>query len=204
MALAETTDTAEITDTIDSLAGLAPDSSLRAARPTARLYAQKSYEALFVSPAEGLLPLSQRLAIALFVAELHRDGPSIEHYRALLLEAQETEMVSAISDAAAAGLTNGPYGVFPSGPLGAESSEGFSYSADHNIFGVHLGAGLDHAHLLVFHPRDANRAAIQKLVNAGWSATDIVTLSQLVSFLTFQIRAGAGLRVLAQTAGSNQ
>jgi uncharacterized protein YciW len=56
---------------------------------------------------------------------------------------------------------------------------------------------LQHAHLLVFHPRDASPAALQKLLDAGWSATDIVTLSQLVSFLTFQIRVVAGLRTLA-------
>jgi len=35
------------------------------------------------------------------------------------------------------------------------------------------------------------------LHNAGWSTNDIVTLSQLVAFLAFQIRAVAGLRALA-------
>jgi uncharacterized protein YciW len=34
-------------------------------------------------------------------------------------------------------------------------------------------------------------------VDAGWSTTDIVTLSQIVAFLSFQIRVIAGLRVLA-------
>ena len=59
--------------------------------------------------------------------------------------------------------------------------------------------GQQSAHLLVFHPRDAGRDAIVALTEAGWNATDIVTLSQLISFLSFQIRAGAGLRVLAAT-----
>lgn len=195
---------AETIDIIDTLAGLAPDSSLRAARPDARRYAQKSYEALFVSPAEGLLPLSERLAVALFVAELHRDPPSIAHYRALLVEAEGSAFASAISAAAADGLTTGPYGIFPAGPLSAEDATGFSHSADQSVFGDRLAAALDHAHLLIFHPRDANRDAIERLHEAGWSATDIVTLSQLVSFLSFQIRAGAGLRILAQTAEVSQ
>jgi len=57
--------------------------------------------------------------------------------------------------------------------------------------------GLVHAHLLVFRPRDASSAALQALLNAGWSTDDIVTLSQLVAFLSFQIRVVTGLSALA-------
>jgi uncharacterized protein YciW len=53
--------------------------------------------------------------------------------------------------------------------------------------------------MLVFHPRDADAAALQALLDAGWSTDGIVTLSQLVAFLAFQIRAVAGLRALAGT-----
>jgi hypothetical protein len=35
------------------------------------------------------------------------------------------------------------------------------------------------------------------LRDAGWSTTDAVRLSQIVAFLTFQIRVAAGLRALA-------
>jgi uncharacterized protein YciW len=35
------------------------------------------------------------------------------------------------------------------------------------------------------------------MLDAGWTTTDVVTLSQLVSFLAFQIRVIAGLRALA-------
>ena len=52
----------------------------------------------------------------------------------------------------------------------------------------------------MFHPRDAAPAALQTLLNAGWSTTDIVTLSQIAAFLSFQIRVVAGLRVLASDA----
>ena len=55
-------------------------------------------------------------------------------------------------------------------------------------------------HLLAFHPRDAAPAALQALLDAGWSTTDIVTLSQIAAFLSFQIRVVAGLRALAGAA----
>jgi uncharacterized protein YciW len=58
---------------------------------------------------------------------------------------------------------------------------------------------LQHAHAPVFHPRDAGAADLQKLLDAGWSTTGIVTLSQLVAFLSFQIRVVAGLRALGAT-----
>ena len=65
------------------------------------------------------------------------------------------------------------------------------------VLGIRLTAALAHAHMLVFHPRDARAAALQELLDAGWSNTGIVTLSQLVAFLTFQIRTVVGLRALA-------
>ena len=65
--------------------------------------------------------------------------------------------------------------------------------------GARLAAAFDHAHLLVFHPRDAEPPRLQALQDAGWSTTDIVTLSQIIAFLSFQIRVAAGLRILPTT-----
>ena len=53
--------------------------------------------------------------------------------------------------------------------------------------------------MLVFHPRDAAPASLQAMLDAGWTTTEVVTLSQLVAFLSFQIRVVAGLKVLAAT-----
>jgi CMD domain protein len=61
-----------------------------------------------------------------------------------------------------------------------------------------LAAAFEHVHLLVYHPRDATPVALQALLDAGWSTTDIVTLSQIVAFLSFQIRVVTGLRTLAR------
>jgi CMD domain protein len=63
--------------------------------------------------------------------------------------------------------------------------------------GVRLAAAFEHLHLLVFHPRDAAPAGLQALLDAGWSTDDVVTLSQIAAFLSFQIRVVAGLRILA-------
>ena len=68
------------------------------------------------------------------------------------------------------------------------------------MLGSRLAAAFDHMHLLVFHPRDATPAALQALLDAGWSTTDIVTLSQIAAFLSFQIRVVAGLRALTAAA----
>jgi uncharacterized protein YciW len=53
--------------------------------------------------------------------------------------------------------------------------------------------------MLVFHPRDAAPDHLQSLLDAGWTTTGIVTLSQLVAFLAFQIRVVTGLKVLSTT-----
>ncbi|MAQ84700.1 MAG: CMD domain protein [Maritimibacter sp.] len=188
-----------MTDVIDMLAGLPSDADLRAARPTAREYAQKSHEALFVTVRDGLMPVGERLAVACFVAGLHGDAPAMEMYAGLLADSDTAGLSDAIAAAVKAGRTEGPYGAFPEGPLSVEDTPGMTFTADADALGARLAAAFDHAHLLVFHPRDAGRDAIVALTEAGWNATDIVTLSQLISFLSFQIRAGAGLRVLAAT-----
>jgi CMD domain protein len=87
--------------------------------------------------------------------------------------------------------------------LSNEDEKGLDYrvSPGHEeTLGRRLTAALQHAHLLVFHPRDASPVVLQKLLDAGWSTTDIVTLSQLVAFLSFQIRVVAGLRAVAAAA----
>ncbi len=65
--------------------------------------------------------------------------------------------------------------------------------------GPRLAAAFEHAHLLVFHPRDADAPALQVLLDSGWTTTGIVTLSQLVAFLAFQVRLVIGLSVLARS-----
>ena len=72
--------------------------------------------------------------------------------------------------------------------------------SERHTLGPRLSAAFGHVHMLVMHPRDAAPPSLQELLDAGWSTTDIVTLSQLVSFLSFQIRVVAGLKAMSARA----
>ncbi|MGF9757991.1 CMD domain protein [Microvirga sp. 0TCS3.31] len=192
-----------ISDVIDHLAGIRPGSSLdrlRDQRPQARENAQKSYQALFEPEFPGDVTALERYAVATFVVGLHRQPHVADFYAAYLQTLGSPEIVATLEAEIARGTTEGPYGRYPQGSLTVEDVEGPDYqvSADHkDRLGSRLAAALEHAHLLVFHPRDASPTALQKLLDAGWSTTDVVTLSQLVAFLSFQIRVVAGLKALA-------
>jgi len=198
----------ESEDIIDHLAGIEPGSSLdgiRARRLQARENAQKSYLALFEPADFGDVAAADRYAIATFVAGLHNEPRVAAFYLAKLAKAGgRPELVEALKAEIECGKTEGPYGVFPAGPLSAEDKAGLIYHVAEDrkpVLGEKLAAALDHAHLLVFRPRDASPAAVQALLDAGWSSTAIVTLSQLVAFLSFQVRIAAGLRALGASLG---
>lgn len=192
-------------DIIDYLAGIQPGShldELRSRRSQARENAQKSYAALFDPDYPGNVSALERYAVATFVAGLHRQSVVADFYAAALQKLDHPDISDVVDAEITRGLAKGPYGRYPEGPLSAEDEKGPDYRvfAGHEaILGARLVAALQHAHLLVFHPRDANVEALQNLLDAGWSTTDIVTLSQLVAFLSFQIRVVAGLRALAAT-----
>lgn len=59
-----------------------------------------------------------------------------------------------------------------------------------------LQAALDHAERLAFKPAGADARHLQALRQAGWSLDDIVTLSQLIAFVSFQSRLLHGYRLL--------
>ena len=173
------------TDVIDQLVGISPASplhALRIQRIQARDNAQASFLALFHPADPGGVSLSERHALAVFIAGL------------------QPNLATAIAAETKSGAAMGPYGNYPAGPLTPENTAGPTYAvttANKATLGPRLSAALAHAHMLVFHPRDAEPAALQALLDAGWSTTDIVTISQLVAFLSFQIRVVTGLRTLA-------
>ena len=196
---------AEPQDIIDHLAGIAPGSSLdaiRARRLQARENAQKSYLALFEPADFGDLAAYERYAVAAFVTGVHQE-PSVAAFYLKKL-ADRPELVAALKAEIERGKTRGPYGAFPEGPLSVEDTTGLIYhvAADRKaVFSDKLAAGLEHAHLLVFRPRDARPAAMQALLDTGWSTNAIITLSQLVAFLSFQVRSVVGLRTLGAALG---
>jgi CMD domain protein len=191
-------------DVIDQLAGITPGSPLdkaRGNRPEARKHAQASYDALFASTSFGTFGAVERFAVAAFVAGLHGRTETAEFYKSKLADAgASADLRVAIASEIFEAHTHGPYGHYPRGPLSLENSGGKLHAVGPQVtdlIGRRLAAALEHVHMLVYHPRDAAAPSLQAMLDAGWSTTDVVTLSQLVSFLAFQIRVVAGLKALA-------
>lgn len=188
------------TDVIDQLVGVREGDALfalREQRPDAKRNAQASYDALFASNELEHVTRLERLAVAYWAVALAQ-SPTATHYRGLLA-AESPETLAALDAALPGALTSGPYGDYPDGPLSAENVPGLHWEPSAELTaaaGIRLAAALAHTHLLTYRPRDSSADALQKLLDAGWSTTGIVTLSQLVSFLNFQLRVVAGLTVL--------
>ena len=190
-----------VDDVIDHLLDIQPGDALdriRAQRAQARSHAQQSYLSLFhpAKPVVGHVSRLERQAVALFVALLHRSPDVARFYEQGLHDAAAPALLlQAIDAASQAARHTGPYGHYPEGPLTVENTDGPRYAVAAELrpaLGNRLAAAFDHVHLLVFHPRDASPAAVQALLDNGWDTTDIVILSQLVAFLSFQIRVVQG------------
>jgi CMD domain protein len=191
-------------DIIDALVGITPGSPLdaiRARRPEARAHAQATYRALFAPEAPGHVSLQDRFAVGVFVAGLHGATAIAAAYaRHLAGSGAPAALRDAVDAAVKETKTHGPYGSYTAGPLSREDTAGPVYrvtDATRRSLGARLAAAFEHTHMLVFHPRDAAPPSLQALLDAGWTTTDIVTLSQIVAFLSFQIRIVIGLRTLA-------
>jgi CMD domain protein len=198
----------ETRDIIDLLVGIEPGSSLygiRSKRSQARENAQRSYLALFESDDVSDVTVAERYVVAAFVAGIHAEPATAVFYLEKSASAVDgSEQVAVLKAEIDRAKTQGPYGAFPAGPLSVEDKAGLIYriaGESRRALGIRLAAALEHAHLLVFHPRDASSAALQSLLDAGWSSTAIVTLSQLVAFLSFQIRTIAAVRTLSASFG---
>ncbi|MER0093027.1 alkylhydroperoxidase domain protein [Corynebacterium sp. KPL2838] len=185
-------------DIINELSGASQEvQRLRTARPQAQDNAQLSFSALLEPEDPGTFSYAERYAIAAFTAAINH-APAAEFYFDLLSDEASEPLVAAIRAAARRGASTGPYQdadflVFGENTTGeAQDSEG--------ALGKRLSAACEWAHLLSFHPKDASPQALGHLDAAGWSATDIVSLSQLVSFLAFQLRVAHGLSVLSGRA----
>ncbi|GAB3612947.1 CMD domain-containing protein [Humibacter ginsengisoli] len=188
------------TDVIDELVGIREGDALfelRLRRPEAKRNAQASYDALFASDELKHVSQLERLAVAYWAVVLAQSGTA-SHYRELLAAASQ-DTLAALEAAVPGAITTGPYGDYPEGPLTTENVAGEHWEPTAElaaVVGPRLAAALTHTHLLTYRPRDATPDALQALLDAGWSTTGIVTLSQLVSFLNFQLRVVAGLTVL--------
>lgn len=199
-----------MTDIIDTLAEIEPGSSLdaiRSTRPQAKQNAQRSFNVLLEPSDPGTFPLVERYAVAAYAVDLQSEGSVASVFYAELLEDEaDTRLSESVAALAGRDRVGGPYGKYREPRHAQESVPGrwAHYSSDRRDESIsgRLAAALEHTHLLTLHPRDARAEHLAALEAAGWSADDIVTLSQLISFVAFQIRVVEGLRALADLPGA--
>jgi alkylhydroperoxidase domain protein/CMD domain protein len=164
--------TAAHDDVLDALLGVEACSALaqlRARRPEATTHMQGAYRALFLDDSATAVTLPERFATALRVASLHAEPTLTDHYAARL------RATGAASDQLVAGVLEGP------GAAGLPER---------------LRAMLAHADLLVVRPAAARPGHLEALQRAGLSAPEVVTVAQVISFTSFQVRVLVGLKLL--------
>lgn len=188
-------------DIVDRIVGVTPElDALRHRRPVTRDQLQASFDALFAPVSDAEVSRAEREIVAAFATALvGADDPTAAFYAARAQEADAERSAVALAEAASAAVA-GPFGAYTELGLQSENTDGVRYTpsdAAVAALGERLAAALAHAHLLVLRPREASGDDLGRLVEAGWSADGIVTLSQLVSFLAFQQRVVTGLKVLA-------
>jgi alkylhydroperoxidase domain protein/CMD domain protein len=159
-------------DVLNTLLGIDDGSALaalRAQRPEATTHTQGSYRALFTEPSATAVPPLERFATALRVASLHQEPALIDHYTTRL------RATSGVSEQLIADVQAG------SGASGLPAR---------------LRAILTHVDLLVIRPAAATPADLQQLQAAGLADAEVVTISQIIAYTSFQIRVFVGLSLL--------
>lgn len=160
-------------DLLDRLAGIQPGSSvalLRGQRPEIARYIQANYDALLEPENEAGVSRIERGLIALRVAILEESAPLVEHYRSYLAGQNAPAEIVAAAESA-----------ILDAPLSPRQK-----------------ALLEHVDLLTKEPRAATPEHLARLKRQGLSDANIVTISQLIAFLSFQVRVLEGLRLLGE------
>jgi uncharacterized peroxidase-related enzyme len=158
------------TDTIDRLVGLNPALStfaVRHQRDKVVAATQKSEDGLF-DPALPGLSLNERLLVALLACTLTPSVTCAAEYRDRLLAlGTDPTLIDTVSAGAYNQLTD-----------------------------ARLQAILTFTHTLITDPVKADQAALKALPQAGLSTPEVVTLAQLIAFVSYQVRVVAGLTAM--------
>lgn len=162
-------------DLVDRLIGLAPGAKtyeVRHYREKVAAATQGSYDALF-DPALPGLSLAERLLVALYATRITPSPLLAAHYRKRVSEA----------------------GATPADIAAAESGKPSDAATPR------LAAILEFTRKLIEKPVEGDEAALKTLPAAGVSTPAVVTLSQLVAFLSYQVRLVAGLEAMKALEG---
>lgn len=160
------------TDVVDRIADLAPGSATHATRHKREKVAaatQRSYDALF-DPALPDLKLADRLCVALYASTLSNASGLAAHYAQRLASAGVDRAVIE--------------------PIARNSLDALEGQPSH------LRAMLNFTRTLIETPIEGDKAALERLRDAGMTTPAVVALAQLIAFLSYQIRLTAGLRAL--------
>lgn len=163
------------TDLLNELLGLDENSAvgaLRARRAEIASFIQGSYNVLLEPRNEAGVSRVERGLVALRVAVLEESAPLIAYYRNYL---DKLNVPSELIEAASSVV------------LGDELSP-------------RVRALLAHVDRLTNEPDVATAAHLAGLKAQGFSDADIVTISQLIAFLSFQVRVVVGLQLLEGAA----
>lgn len=188
-------------DIVDRIVEVTPElDALRRRRPVTREQLQASFDALFRPVTVAHISQAERELVAAFATGLAGADDATAVFYAVRARETDPQRAPVVLAEAADSAVRGPFGAYTELGLQNENTEGERYEPAGTVtavIGERLAAALAHTHLLVFRPREASGADLGRLLDAGWSADGIVTLSQLVSFLAFQQRVVTGLRALA-------
>lgn len=174
-------------DVIDAAVALAPDHptwALRRQREKVVAATQGSYDAMFSPAVEGL-SVHERLLVALHACRVSKAGGLAAHYRERL-------------------VAEGAHGDGASAAIAATAMTAATAAVDAGrpVADARLQALLAFTGRLIERPIEGDRVGVQSLAASGLSTPAIVALSQLVAFLSYQVRVAAGLKALAAAAGA--
>jgi CMD domain protein len=162
-------------DLIEDILGIAPGSplaELRRRRPEALRHAQGAYRELLMPEDPGNVSHVDRAALALRVALREGDEALAARFRALLEAASAQEAIMLAED------------------LSGAPMEG------------RLATLLRYADVVAARPEDVTQDTIDALTAMGLTPRDIVAVTQLVSFVPYQVRVIAGLRAMQEEAAA--
>ncbi|WP_313378708.1 CMD domain protein [Achromobacter insolitus] len=162
-------------DLVDRLIGLTPGAKtyeVRHFREKVAAATQGSYDALFDPQLPGL-SLAERLLVALYATRITPSPLLAAHYRARLTDAGATPADIAVAESGK--------------PSDAATPR--------------LAAILEFTRKLIEKPVEGDEAALKTLPAAGVSTPAVVTLSQLIAFLSYQVRLVAGLQAMKDLEG---
>lgn len=168
------TTTPHAVDVIDAAVPLAPDQATWALRQQRAkvVDATQGSYDAMFSPSVEGLTVAERLLVALHACRVSKADGLAAHYRDRLVDEAADGDVIAAVDSGKS-------------------------VADPRLLAVLAFTGK-----LIERPIEGDRAAVQSLADSGLSTPAIVALSQLIAFLSYQIRLAAGLKALAAAEAS--